>query len=532
MIHSNNPKIIEDGLATLGIEFGSTRIKAILLDSDNMPISYGIHQWESVQTNGLWTYSESAIWEGLRACYFDLKSNVLRDFGLVIHQLKAIGLSGMMHGYIALDQDDNLLVPFRTWRNTTTFEASKILKRMFFFSIPQRWSIAHLYQAVLSGEEHVKNIRYLTTLSGFIHLGLTGERVLGIGEASGVFPIDSDTKTYHASMMKTFNAMIENEFPWKLEDILPKIMIAGEQAGFLTRSGSFLIDPSGDLEPGIPFCPPEGDAGTGMVATNSIKKRTGNISAGTSIFGMIVLERPLSKPYDAIDIVATPEGQAVAMVHANNCSSDLNAWIDFAYDLISSFSIKIDREMLFHSILNTALKGDRKTGNLLSYNYFSGEHITEITEGRPILVRKPDSLLNVANLVKASLFSAFAVLKIGLDILFKSEGIKIDRITAHGGLFKTPVVAQRILSSIINSPIIVMNTAGEGGSYGIAILANYMIEKAKFNCLQDYLDVSVFSGVKSKIEFPVPELSEDFQEYFKRYISGLNIVREAINSMK
>jgi L-ribulose-5-phosphate 4-epimerase len=526
-----NHKLISD-YSVLGIEFGSTRIKAVLVDQFNHPLAIGIHQWENHLIDGIWTYSKENIWDGLRLCYGDLKQNVLKQYGIKLKKISAIGISGMMHGYIALDENRNLLVPFRTWRNTMTKEASEKLTELFQFAIPQRWSIAHLYQAILNNEPHVGEIASLTTLAGYVHCKLTDRLVLGIGEASGVFPIDSSFKNYHYDMIEQFNGLLPKAIPWKLEDILPRILTAGVSAGVLTETGARLLDPSGDLEPGILFCPPEGDAGTGMVATNAIKPRTGNISAGTSVFSMVVLEKPLSKPFDTIDIVTTPVGDPVAMVHVNNCTSDINAWESFIEDVLHRFGLKESSDAIYASLFQSAFEGDSETGGLLTFNYFSGEHITGLSEGKPILIRKPDSIFSLANLMKANLFSSVAVLRIGMDILLKQERVKIDSITGHGGLFRTPVVGQRILASAIDAPISVMSSAGEGGPFGMAVLANFMLQGTTYNSLEEYLDQAVFKDTTIHTEGPDSQLTQDFNRYLEQYIKGLPVEKQAIRSFK
>lgn len=463
---------IEHGKAILGIEFGSTRIKAVLVDEDNRPIAQGVHDWENQLVDGLWTYSTEAIWYGLQDCYAHLRENVRAEYDVEIESLAAIGISAMMHGYMPFNERAEILVPFRTWRNTNTGRAAEELSKLFVFNVPLRWSISHLYQAILDKETHVKDITYLTTLAGYIHWQLTGEKVLGIGDASGMLPIDSETMNYSAGMISKFDALVAPEsFPWKLEDILPRVLVAGADAGYLTAEGARRLDVSGHLKPGAPFCPPEGDAGTGMVATNAVLKRTGNVSAGTSSFSMIVLEKELSKPYEVIDMVTTPDGYPVAMVHCNNCTSDLNAWVNLFKEYQQLLGVPVDMNEVFGKLYNNALTGDPDCGGLLSYNYFSGEPVTGLTEGRPLFVRSATDKFSLANFMRANLYASVAVLKIGNDILFNEEHVQVDRITGHGGLFKTPGVGQRVLAAALNSPISVMETAGEGGAWGIALLA-------------------------------------------------------------
>lgn len=420
---------IIDGKTVLGIELGSTRIKAVLIGEDNAPIASGSHDWENSYVNNIWTYSLEDIWKGVQDSYRKMASGVKQQYGVTLKTIGAIGFSAMMHGYMAFNKEGELLVPFRTWRNTITEKASEELTNLFNYHIPQRWSIAHLYQAILNVEEHVSNISFQTTLEGYIHWKLTGQKVLGVGEASGMFPIDIDTKNYNTNMIKQFNELIASKnFSWKLEDILPKVLLAGENAGVLTEEGAKLLDVTGQLKPGIPLCPPEGDAGTGMVATNSIAKRNGNVSAGTSVFAMIVLEKELSKVYKEIDLVTTPTGNLVAMVHCNNCTSDLNAWVGLFKQFAEAMGVEVDMNKLFATLYNKALEGDSDCGGLLAYNYFSGEHITNFEEGRPLFVRTPESKFNLANFMRVNLFTSLGALKTGLDILLKEEGVKLDQI--------------------------------------------------------------------------------------------------------
>jgi sugar (pentulose or hexulose) kinase len=524
-------KAIEGGKTALGIEFGSTRIKAVLIDENHTPIASGSHDWENRYENGFWTYSLVDIWTGLQDCYQKLAHNVAEQYVVTIHTIGAIGFSGMMHGYMPFEKDDNLLVPFRTWRNTYTGQAASELTELFGFNIPQRWSIAHLYQAILNKEDHVKDIEYLTTLAGYIHWKLTGQKVLGVGEASGMFPIDSDPNTFNAKMLSQLNEKIAaKDFPWKSEEILPKVLVAGEKAGVLTEEGAKLLDTSGNLQSGIPLCPPEGDAGTGMVATNSVAKRTGNVSAGTSVFAMIVLEKALSKVYPEIDMVTTPSGKPVAMVHCNNCSSDIDAWVGLFREFTDALGVEISKAKLYDLLYFKALKGDTDCGGLLSYNYFSGEPITHFEEGSPLFVRTSESNFTLANFMRTHLFSALATLKIGLDILTRQEGVTIEKILGHGGLFKTEGVGQKIMAAAIGTPVSVMDTAGEGGAWGIALLASYMQHKAKNETLEDYLAQKVFAGMKSINLAPEKDDMEGFSTFMKRYTKGLAIESAAVKS--
>ncbi len=523
---------IECGKTALGIEFGSTRIKAVLVNEKNEPIASGSHTWENRFENGIWTYTLEDIWTGLQDCYSNMAFAVEHQYGIKLKKIGAIGFSAMMHGYMVFDKDDNLLVPFRTWRNNNAEYAGDKLTELFNYHIPARWSIAHLYQAILNGEEHVKDIVFQTTLEGYIHWMLTGKKVIGIGEASGMFPVDPATKQYDKGMLEKFNNLVKGKVPFKVEDILPKILLAGEDAGTLTAEGAKLLDPSGTLEPGIPLCPPEGDAGTGMVATNSVKKRTGNVSAGTSVFAMIVLEKPLSKPHPEIDLVTTPVGDLVGMVHCNNCTSDINGWVDMFGEFAHIIGVDIPKWRLYDELYFESEKGDKDCGGLLAYNYVSGEHVTRVDAGRPLFVRTSESKFNLANFMRAHLYTAFGALKVGCDIMLREEGVKLDRITGHGGLFKTERVGQSYLAAAINAPVTVMKTAGEGGAWGIAILANYMIRKEEGESLEDYLENKVFAGQEGVTLAPDPENVAGFEKFAERYVAGLPIVREAVVSLK
>ena len=522
---------IEHGKAILGIEFGSTRIKAVLVDEDNRPIAQGVHDWENQLVDGLWTYSTEAIWYGLQDCYAHLRENVRAEYDVEIESLAAIGISAMMHGYMPFNERAEILVPFRTWRNTNTGRAAEELSKLFVFNVPLRWSISHLYQAILDKETHVKDITYLTTLAGYIHWQLTGEKVLGIGDASGMLPIDSETMNYSAGMISKFDALVAPEsFPWKLEDILPRVLVAGADAGYLTAEGARRLDVSGHLKPGAPFCPPEGDAGTGMVATNAVLKRTGNVSAGTSSFSMIVLEKELSKPYEVIDMVTTPDGYPVAMVHCTNCTSDLNAWVNLFKEYQQLLGVPVDMNEVFGKLYNNALTGDPDCGGLLSYNYFSGEPVTGLTEGRPLFVRSATDKFSLANFMRANLYASVAVLKIGNDILFNEEHVQVDRITGHGGLFKTPGVGQRVLAAALNSPISVMETAGEGGAWGIALLAAFVVNNRKGQSLPEWLNDCVFLGNAGTEIAPLREDVEGFNKYIETYKRGLAIEKAAVEA--
>ncbi len=527
----NAKAAIAEKKTALGIEFGSTRIKAVLVNENNEPIAQGSHDWENSLVDGIWTYGLEEVWAGLQHCYADLAANVKELYDETLTSVGAIGFSAMMHGYLAFDKEDNLLVPFRTWRNTITEEACNILGPKMDFNVPQRWSIAHLYQAILNGEEHVKDVAYFTTLAGYVHWKLTGKKVLGVGDAAGMFPIDSAICDFDQKRLDIFDELVaEKGFPWKIRDISPKVLVAGEDAGCLTGEGAKLLDPTGTLEAGIPLCPPEGDAGTGMAATNSVGVRTGNVSAGTSVFAMVVLEKPLSKTYPELDMVTTPSGEAVAMVHCNNCTSDLNAWVNLFKEFAESFGMKVDMGELFSTLYNKALEGDADCGGLLAYNYFSGEHITGFNEGRPLFVRKPDSKFNLANFMRTHLYTSLGALKTGLDILLKEENVVIDCMTGHGGLFKTEGVGQRILAGAINSPVSVMKTAGEGGAWGIAVLANYMAQKEEGETLAMYLN-GLFASQETKTMEPIAADAEGFDRFMLRYKAGLPIERAAVENL-
>ena len=524
---------IKQGKAILGIEFGSTRIKAVLIDENNNPIAQGSHAWENQLVDGLWTYSIEAIWYGLQDCYADLRKNVLKEYDVEIENLAAIGISAMMHGCMAFNDKDEILVPFRTWRNTNTGKAAAELSELFVYNIPLRWSISHLYQCILDKDEHVKDIKFQTTLAGYVHWQLTGEKVIGVGDASGMIPVDPETKTYNATMVQKFDKLVEPyHFGWKLLDIFPKVLVAGENAGSLTAEGAKRLDVSGHLKPGCPLCPPEGDAGTGMAATNAVKQRTGNVSAGTSSFSMIVLEKDLSKPYEAIDMVTTPDGSLVAMVHCNNCTSDLNAWVGLFREALELMGQKVDMDELYGKLYNNALTGNADCGGLLSYNYVSGEPVTGLADGRPMFVRSANDKFTLANFIRVHLYGAIGVLKIGNDILLKEEKIKIDRITGHGGLFRTKGVGQRVLAAALNSPISVMETAGEGGAWGIALLAAYVVNNAEKLSLADFLDKKVFAGNTGTEIAPTAEDVEGFNAYIETYKAGLEIEKAAVAAKK
>ena len=533
MNRNDTQKAIERGKTALGVELGSTRIKAVLIGEDHTPIASGSHDWENRYEDGVWTYSLEDVWTGLQESYRKLNKDVSANYNTSLQTIGAIGFSAMMHGYMAFDKDGNLLVPFRTWRTTTTARAAKELTELFQFNVPHRWSIAHLYQAILNKEPHTKDISYQTTLAGYVHWKLTGQKVLGVGDASGMFPIDSKTNDYDASKIELFNERLEAEnIAWKLQDILPKVLVAGDAAGALTAEGAKLLDPTGQLQTGILLCPPEGDAGTGMVATNSVAERTGNVSAGTSVFAMIVLEKELSKLHPEIDMVTTPSGKPVAMAHSNTCTSDLNAWIGLFGEFVDALGVEISQSKLFEMLYKKALTGDADGGGLLAYNYLSGEPITHLEEGRPLFVRTPESRFSLSNFMRTHLFSALGALKIGLDILFEQEQVKIDKVLGHGGFFKTEEVGQKMMAAAMNVPVSVMETAGEGGAWGIALLASYMLRKEEKQPLEAYLSDKVFAADNSTTIAPDQRDVLGFAAFMERYKEGLAIERAAVDALK
>ncbi|MDL2236397.1 FGGY-family carbohydrate kinase [Christensenellaceae bacterium OttesenSCG-928-K19] len=515
----------------LGIELGSTRIKAVLIDEDHQPLASGAYEWENQLVDGVWTYSLDDVWKGLQSCYRELAEEVQEKYGEPITIVGAIGISAMMHGYLVFGKDGNQLVPFRTWRNTITEQAAEKLSSLFQFNIPQRWSIAHLYQAVLNKEPHVGDITHLTTLAGYVHSRLTGERVIGAGEASGMFPVDSCTVDFNSEKAKQFNELMADAgLKIKLEEIFPKVLAAGEPAGVLTEEGARLLDPSGKLRPGIPFCPPEGDAGTGMVATNSVAERTGNISAGTSVFAMIVLAKELSRMYTEIDMVTTPDGKPVAMVHCNNFTSDIDAWIRLLREAAGLFGVEVDKDQFYKTMYEKALEGDPACGGLVSYNYYAGEPITGLEEGRPLFVRMPDGKLNVANFMRTIIFSAMGTLKLGMDILEK-EDVQLDKLLGHGGFFKTKGVGQNLMAAALNVPVGVMESAGEGGAWGIALLAAYTVWKSQGETLERYLADKVFGQSEGVVVQPEAKDVQGFAVFMERYTAGLDAERAAVKSL-
>lgn len=523
---------ITTGKTVLGIELGSTRIKSVLIDENNQPIATGGCDWENHYIDNVWTYSLDEVWSCLQASYRDLCKNVKDQYEVELKAIGAIGISAMMHGYLVFNKNDELLTPFRTWRNTMTSQACSELTELFQYQIPQRWSIAHLYQSILNQDEHVKDIAYMTTLAGYVHWKLTGEKVLAIGDASGMFPIDLATKDFHPELLNRFDTLIAPKgFPWKLKDILPKVLVAGERAGSLTEEGVRLLDPTNTLAVGIPLCPPEGDAGTGMTATNSVAVKTGNVSAGTSVFAMIVLEKELSKVYHEIDLVTTPSGDLVAMVHCNNCTSDLNAWVSIFGEFAEAIGKELNANELYGTLYRKALEGDTDAGGLVAFNYLSGEHITGFSKGCPLFVRTPDSNFNLANFMRVNLMTSLAVLKTGLDILTEQEKVQIQDMYGHGGLFKTAGVGQRIMAAAMNAPVSVMKTAGEGGPWGMAVLASYMLHKQADESLSSFLNNRVFAENTSVKLAPLPEDVEGFHKFMKRYHNALAIERAAVDSL-
>lgn len=521
-----------DGNTFLGIELGSTRIKAVLIDERFGPAASGSHDWENQLLDGVWTYRLEDVWAGLQGCFRALAQDAEARYRKPLGDMRiaALGVSAMMHGYLVFDAGGTQLAPFRTWRNTITERAAAELTEQFNFNIPQRWSIAHLYQALLNGEPHVKDIAFMTTLAGYVHWKLTGRKVLGIGDASGVFPIDSGAHTYNVRMIRRFDEMVRNT-GWKLEEILPAVLNAGDDAGTLTEEGARLLDPSGALKAGIPLCPPEGDAGTGMAATNSVAERTGNVSAGTSVFAMTVLEKELSKVYTEIDMVTTPDGKPAAMVHCNSCTSDLDAWVNLFREAAELFVPQVEKKELYDLLYYQALKGEADGGGLLSYNYYSGEPITGLEQGRPLFTRGPDSPLSLANFMRTLLYSTLATLKTGMDILLKQEHVRLDRLLGHGGLFKTPEVGQRFMAAALGVPVGVTASAGEGGAWGIALLAAYMREN-KGLTLEAFLEQKVFTANPGTWTPPDEKDARGFEAFMERYTQGLAIEKAAVTHLK
>lgn len=512
---------IESANTALGIELGSTRIKAVLVTDDYQVIASGDYVWENELHNHIWTYSLDKVWEGIQTSYAKLAANVNEQYGVKLTKIGSMGISAMMHGYMPFNKDDHLLVPFRTWRNNITADAADKLTDLFDFNIPQRWSVAHLYQAILNQEPHVKDIAFLTTLDGYVSWQLSGEKNTGIGDASGMFPINEATHNYDKQLLDKFSSLPEvAQFDWNIADLLPTVLMAGQAAGRLTPEGAKKLDPSGQLRPGSLIAPSEGDAGTGMVATNAVRKRTGNISAGTSAFSMVVLDQQLNKVHRDIDMVTTPDGAPVAMVHTNNCSSDINAWANVFSQFAKTLGINLSVKQLYEKLFDASLRGDQDAGGLVNFSYLSGENITQVQDGRPMMVRKPDSHFSLANIFKVQLYSAFAPLKIGMDILLREEHIRTDVLVAQGGLFKTPVVAQQVLADALDTPITLMSNAGEGGPWGMAVLALYANDSKGKN-LADYLDDEVFANAESATLHPEEESVQGYEKFIDNYKAAL-----------
>ena len=523
----------EQKSTTLGIELGSTRIKAVLAAPDGTVLAGGAHDWENRFEGGYWTYHLEDVWAGIQDAYRDLTRDYQEKYGEALTTVGALGVSAMMHGYLPFDREGRLLAPFRTWRNTTTQAAAEALTARFDFNIPQRWSIAHLYQAMLNGEEHVKDVAFLTTLAGYVHWRLTGEKVLGIGDASGMFPIDSATLDYDAGMMQSFDQLLaEKDLPYRLRDILPQVLCAGQDAGALTEEGARLLDTEGTLSAGIPVCPPEGDAGTGMAATNSVARRTGNVSAGTSVFAMVVLEKPLKAVHPEIDMVTTPDGSPVAMVHCNTCTSDLDGWVKLLGEMAEAAGAPLTKDQLYSLFYQKALQGDADCGGLVNFNYFSGEPVTGMPDGRPLFVRRPDARLNLANFARTQLYSCMATLKYGLDILFDQEQVTVDNLLGHGGLFKVPGVGQKLMAGALNVPVSVMQTAGEGGPWGVALLAGYRLHRTEGETLGSYLNARIFAGAEGSTVRPDEADRKGFAAFMENYIRCLAVEHAAVEALK
>ena len=523
---------IRAGKTSLGIEFGSTRIKAVLIDDTYTTIAAGDYGWASHLEDGLWSYSQEEIWTELQTAYAALAEDVENAYGEKLTRVGRIGFSAMMHGYLAFGKDGELLVPFRTWQNTNTSEAHEKLSELFQYNIPERWSIAHLYQAVLNNEEHIGKVDFFTTLAGYVHWKLTGKKVLGVGDASGMFPIDPTTHTYETEFIEKFNAIPEVAAqPWKLADLLPEPLVAGTPAGTLTEEGAKLLDPTGTLQPGITFAPPEGDAGTGMVATNSVRVRTGNVSAGTSIFAMVVLERKLERLHPEVDLVTTPAGDLAGMSHANNFTSDLNAWVGLFGQFAAAIGTPVDAGTLYGTLFRAAIADDvdSNCGGLINYPFRSGEFLAGLPEGRPLFARGPEARMSLGNFMRAQLFSAFSPVKIGMDVMTKDEGVAVDSLVGHGGIFTTPKVAQKILAAAFDTPIKVMSTAAEGGAWGMAVLADYLWHADQ--PLDEFLDARVFADAASTTENPDEGDVAGFEEFFDRFRKGLPIEHVAIESI-
>ena len=525
-------KKFEQKSTTLGIELGSTRIKAVLAGPDGTVLAGGAHDWENRFEGGYWTYHLDDVWAGIQDAYRDLARNYENTYVEPLTTVGALGVSAMMHGYLPFDREGRQLAAFRTWRNTTTQPAAEALTERFRFNIPQRWSVAHLYQAILNGEEHVKDIAFLTTLAGYVHWQLTGEKVLGIGDASGMFPIDSSTCDYDAAMLDSFDALAGAHLSCRLRDLLPKVLCAGQDAGRLTETGARLLDPTGTLPAGIPVCPPEGDAGTGMAATNSVAQRTGNVSAGTSVFAMVVLEKPLKEVHPEIDMVTTPDGAPVAMVHCNTCTSDLDGWVKLLGEMAQAAGVTLTKTQLYTLFYQKALQGDADCGGLVNFNYFSGEPVTGVPDGRPLFVRRPDAKFNLANFARAQLYACMATLKYGLDILFEQEQVTVDNLLGHGGLFKVPVVGQKLLAGALGVPVSVMKTAGEGGPWGMALLAGYRLHRREGETLESYLRDRIFADAEGSTLTSDEQDHRGFAAFMENYVRCLAVEHAAVDALQ
>ncbi len=529
MFNNKLKEVIASGDISLGVEFGSTRIKAVLTATGAYVIAKSSYNWENQLIDGIFTYDLEEVWTGLRKCYKDIVEDVKQEYDVEVTKISSMGFSAMMHGYLVFDKQGDLLVPFRTWRNTITEQSANILSRNFNFNIPQRWCIAHLYQSILNKESHVDNIDFLTTLAGYVHWMVTGERVIGIGDASGIFPIDETTLDYNKNMMEQFKELAEKDgFTMPFEDIFPKVLLAGQSGGRLTKEGALLIDPTGMLKGGTLICPPEGDAGTGMVATNSITPKTGNISAGTSIFAMIVLEKNLSKYYSEIDMVTTPIGHPVAMVHCNTCTTDIDAWVKVFYEFAKQIDNNVNISDVYNLLYQSALNGKFDCGGLTSVNYFSGEPVVKIKDGAPLFIRKADNEFNLSNFMRTHIYSSFATVKIGLDMLFNDQEIKIKKLLGHGGLFKVEKIAQQMLASALDTPVEITDTASEGGAWGMAILAEYMSRKEQNQSLAEYLNTEIFADTKSTVCYPNKEETEGFNRFLEEYKKSLQVEKFAV----
>ena len=522
-------RLIAEGECSLGIELGSTRIKGILITPDTKPVASGSFDWENRNEGGVWIYTLDDILTGINACYQSLKADVKKKYGIKLAKLKNMGVSAMMHGYMAFDKNDNLLAPFRTWRNTMTAAESEELSELFSYPIPQRWTISHLLKDIKEEKEYLGNLDHVMTLAAYVHYLLTGEKKIGIGDASGMFPIDFSTSDYSEKAISLFEEKyLKGHYTWGIRDIFPEVLIAGDNAGYLTSEGARLLDD--ELETGAVFCPPEGDAETGMTATDSVRERTGNVSAGTSAFVMAILEKPLSKVYPVLDIVATPDGKPAAMAHSNNCTSSYDGWMRIFKEVIERLGLNIPKGKLYDTVLLSSLDADKDAGGMLSYGYISGEHITGFEEGRPLTVRMPESRFSLPNLMLSELYSALSAMRIGLDILFDEEGVQLDFITGHGGFFKTKESGAHAMAAALRTPCRVMETAGEGGAWGIAILASYL-DHANFS-LPDYLDEYAFSDSSSYMYTATDEERKGYDKYLERYKKGLAIERAAIYNLE